>query len=56
MLDSDDRVLLVGQHRYTLDTYSWEIPEGGVPDGETAYQVRPKVMTPSPVTSPGADS
>ena len=36
VLDDDDRVLLVGQHRYALDTYSWEIPEGGVPDGETA--------------------
>ncbi len=33
-LDEDDRVLLVGQHRYTLDAYSWEIPEGGVPAGE----------------------
>jgi len=32
----DDRVLLVGQHRYTLDAYSWEIPEGGVPEGESA--------------------
>ncbi len=28
-LDDDDRVLLVGQYRYTLDRYSWEIPEGG---------------------------
>ena len=27
-LDERDRVLLVGQHRYTLDAYSWEIPEG----------------------------
>lgn len=34
-LDDKDRVLLVGQHRYALDTYSWEIPEGGVPDGES---------------------
>jgi 8-oxo-dGTP pyrophosphatase MutT (NUDIX family) len=34
VLDAYDRVLLVGQHRYTLDAYSWEIPEGGVPDGE----------------------
>lgn len=33
-LDHDDRVLLVGQHRYTIDAYSWEIPEGGVPAGE----------------------
>ena len=36
VLDDDDRVLLVGQHRYTLDTYSWELPEGGVPAGESA--------------------
>ncbi len=36
VLDDDDRVLLVGQHRYTLDAYSWEIPEGGVPAGESA--------------------
>jgi 8-oxo-dGTP pyrophosphatase MutT (NUDIX family) len=35
ILDTLDRVLLVGQHRYTLDRYSWEIPEGGVPDGES---------------------
>ncbi len=25
---------LVGQHRYTLDVYSWEIPMGGVPQDE----------------------
>ena len=31
----DGRILLVGQHRYPLDEYSWEIPEGGVPDGES---------------------
>jgi 8-oxo-dGTP pyrophosphatase MutT (NUDIX family) len=36
VLDDDDRVLLVGQHRYPIDVYSWEIPEGGVPTGETA--------------------
>jgi 8-oxo-dGTP pyrophosphatase MutT (NUDIX family) len=35
-VDEDDHVPLVGQHRYTLDAYSWELPEGGVPDGETA--------------------
>ena len=34
VLDEGDRVLLVGQHRYTLDELSWEIPEGGVPPGE----------------------
>ncbi len=31
----DGRLLLVGQHRYTLDEYSWEIPEGGVGVDET---------------------
>lgn len=36
--DGDDRIALVGQHRYTLDRESWEIPEGGVPPGETALQ------------------
>jgi len=35
-LDDAGRVLLVGQHRYALDRYSWEIPEGGVPAGESA--------------------
>ena len=30
----DGRLLLVGQHRYALDRYSWEIPEGGAPLGE----------------------
>jgi 8-oxo-dGTP pyrophosphatase MutT (NUDIX family) len=34
VLDESDRVLLVGQHRYPLDAWSWEIPEGGVPPGE----------------------
>ncbi len=29
-----DYVYLVGQHRYPLDEYSWEIPEGGCPEGE----------------------
>lgn len=30
----DDHVFLVGQYRYTLNQYSWEIPEGGCPEGE----------------------
>lgn len=28
---ADGRVWLVGQHRFPLDQYSWEIPEGGAP-------------------------
>jgi 8-oxo-dGTP pyrophosphatase MutT (NUDIX family) len=38
VLDEADRVLLVGQHRYTLDEYSWEIPEGGVPPDEAPIE------------------
>ena len=34
----DGRLLLVGQYRYTLDEYSWEIPEGGVEDGEALLE------------------
>ncbi len=34
----DGRLLLVGQHRYTLDEYSWEVPEGGVEDGEALLE------------------
>ena len=28
-IDADGNIHLVGQHRYPLDIYSWEIPEGG---------------------------
>jgi 8-oxo-dGTP pyrophosphatase MutT (NUDIX family) len=30
-LDDDGRIYLVGQYRYTLDEYSWELPMGGAP-------------------------
>ena len=33
-VEDDGRVWLVGQYRYPLDRYSWEIPEGGGPEGE----------------------
>lgn len=32
-LDRDLNTWLVGQYRYTIDAYSWEIPEGGGPIG-----------------------
>lgn len=32
-LDEDHNTWLVGQYRYTLKQYSWEIPEGGCPIG-----------------------
>jgi ADP-ribose pyrophosphatase len=35
VVGDDGRLLLVGQHRYTLDEYSWEVPEGGVGPDET---------------------
>ena len=30
----DNHIYLVGQYRYPLRQYSWEIPEGGCPEGE----------------------
>jgi 8-oxo-dGTP pyrophosphatase MutT (NUDIX family) len=37
-VDNAGRLLVVGQHRYTLDGYSWEIPEGGVDEGESLLE------------------
>lgn len=33
-LDGEGNTWLVGQHRYTLDEYSWELPMGGSDPGE----------------------
>lgn len=33
-VDEQEHITLVGQFRYTLNTYQWEIPEGGCPIGE----------------------
>jgi 8-oxo-dGTP pyrophosphatase MutT (NUDIX family) len=33
-VDEQMNTYLVGQFRYTLNEYSWEIPEGGGPEGE----------------------
>ena len=33
-IDEEGFTWLVGQYRYTQDTYEWEIPEGGCPEGE----------------------
>ncbi len=35
-LDEEYNTWLVGQYRYTLEEYSWEIPEGGGEPGSTA--------------------
>jgi len=34
-VEEDGSVWLVGQHRYPVDAYSWEIPEGGCPPEES---------------------
>jgi 8-oxo-dGTP pyrophosphatase MutT (NUDIX family) len=33
-IDDEEHTYLVGQYRYTLNQYHWEIPEGGCPEGE----------------------
>ena len=37
-LDEQDRVVLVGQWRYPLERYSWELPEGGGDATESPYE------------------
>jgi 8-oxo-dGTP pyrophosphatase MutT (NUDIX family) len=37
-LDSEGYTWLVGQYRYTLEQYSWEIPEGGGPKGTSMLE------------------
>ena len=32
-IDENEHTYLVGQYRFPLDLYSWEIPEGGCPEG-----------------------
>ena len=34
-IDESGNTWLVGQQRYTLDAYSWELPMGGAPKGES---------------------
>ena len=33
-VDNEGNTWLVGQYRFPIDEYSWEIPEGGSPEGE----------------------
>jgi 8-oxo-dGTP pyrophosphatase MutT (NUDIX family) len=37
-IDEDDRVAMVGQHRYPFDAWSLEIPEGGSPLNEDSLE------------------
>lgn len=36
-IHGDGTVTLVGQHRFALMRYSWEMPEGGCPEGEDPF-------------------
>lgn len=56
-IDDEDHTWLVGQYRYALDQYSWEMPAGGSPQGvdpeDTAHRelleetgLRAGVLTP----------
>ena len=37
-IDSEQNIYLVGQYRYPLNCYSWEIIEGGAEDNESAIE------------------
>ncbi len=37
-IDAQGRAALVGQHRFPLDAYSWEVPEGGGPLDEAPLE------------------
>jgi len=37
-IDAEGHTWLVGQYRYTLGSYEWEIPEGGCPEGESSLE------------------
>lgn len=38
VLDEEQNTWLVGQYRFSTDMYSWEIPEGGCPEGTDPLQ------------------
>jgi len=37
-IDENGNTYLVGQYRFPLDQYSWEIPEGGCPENEDVLE------------------
>lgn len=44
VLDDEMNTYLVGQYRYPLEAYSWEIPEGGAPHEEDALEMAKKEL------------
>ncbi|SOE19859.1 ADP-ribose pyrophosphatase YjhB, NUDIX family [Spirosomataceae bacterium TFI 002] len=37
-IDEEGNTWLVGQYRFPIEEYSWEIPEGGCPEGESMLE------------------
>jgi len=37
-LDDEENTWLVGQYRYAMDSFEWEVPEGGAPEGESPLE------------------
>jgi 8-oxo-dGTP pyrophosphatase MutT (NUDIX family) len=37
-LDEEMHTYLVGQYRFTIDQYTWELPEGGCPEGSSPLE------------------
>ncbi len=37
-LDEENNTWIVGQYRYTLSSYEWEVPEGGCPEGTSPLE------------------
>jgi 8-oxo-dGTP pyrophosphatase MutT (NUDIX family) len=57
VVDDDERVLLLWRHRFTTDSWGWELPAGGVDPGESLEEAavretveeagwRPRRLTP----------
>ena len=50
-LHEDGTVTLVGQHRFALMRYSWEMPEGGAPMDEDPFDAARQCSAASPASS-----
>jgi len=44
-VDAEGYTWLIGQHRYPLDEYSWEIPEGGGAPGEDSREAAARELS-----------
>jgi ADP-ribose pyrophosphatase len=52
VLDEDDHTWLVGQYRFTLKQYSWEIPAGGCPlDSDSLEAAKRELLEETGITA-----